>query len=136
MQLGATLRIQDSLHDGQSRFYAEILRLKQIVDLSKAELPLLFLLDEVLSGTNSHDRQIGAQQIIEGLIATGAIGMVTTHDLALAQAADALAPKASNRHFRDQMVNGDIQFDYRLHPGVVQHSNALELMRSIGLSVS
>lgn len=135
LQLGATLRIQDSLHDGQSRFYAEITRLKQIVDLSKSEVPLLFLLDEVLSGTNSHDRQIGAQQIVSGLIDAGAIGLVTTHDLALAKAADALAPKARNLHFRDQMVAGEIQFDYRLHEGVVQHSNALELMRSIGLGV-
>lgn len=135
LQLGATLRIQDSLHDGQSRFYAEITRLKQIVDLSKGEVPLLFLLDEVLSGTNSHDRQIGAQQIVAGLIDAGAIGLVTTHDLALAKAADALAPKARNLHFRDQMVAGEIQFDYRLHDGVVQHSNALELMRSIGLAV-
>ncbi len=136
LQLGATLRIQDSLHDGQSRFYAEITRLKQIVDLSKGEVPLLFLLDEVLSGTNSHDRQIGAQQIVTGLIDAGAIGLVTTHDLALAKAADALAPRARNLHFRDQMVAGEIQFDYRLHDGVVQHSNALELMRSIGLAVA
>jgi hypothetical protein len=135
LQLGATLRIQDSLQEGQSRFYAEITRLKQIVDLSKGDPPLLFLLDEVLSGTNSHDRQIGAQQIIEGLVAAGAIGFVTTHDLALAKIADALAPKARNLHFRDQMMDGEIQFDYRLHEGVVQHSNALELMRSIGLAV-
>lgn len=135
LQLGATLRIQDSLQEGKSRFYAEITRLKQIVDLSKGALPLLFLLDEVLSGTNSHDRQIGAQQIIEGLVAAGAIGFVTTHDLALAKTADALAPKARNLHFRDEMVAGKIQFDYRLHDGVVQHSNALELMRSIGLAV-
>ena len=70
---------------------------------------------------------------MRGLVARGAIGLVTTHDLALARIADALAPRGANVHFEDQMVDGRMDFDYRLRPGVVTRSNALELMRAIGL---
>ena len=135
LQVGATLRIQDSLAEGASRFYAEITRLKQLVDLSRAEPPLLFLLDEILAGTNSHDRRIGAEAVVRGLIDHGAIGLVTTHDLALAEVADALVPRARNVHFEDRMVDGALQFDYRMHDGVVQHSNAIALMRAVGLEI-
>jgi DNA mismatch repair ATPase MutS len=92
-------------------------------------------MDEILHGTNSHDRAIGAEAVLRGLIARGAIGLVTTHDLALAKVADALAPRAANAHFEDHLENGKMIFDYRLHPGVVQKSNALELMRAVGLEV-
>lgn len=135
LNIGATLRIQDSLQAGTSRFYAEIQRLRQIVDLTAGPLPVLFLLDEILHGTNSHDRAIGAEAIMRGLIDHGAIGLVTTHDLALARAAEALAPRAANVHFEDHLENGKMMFDYRLRPGVVQKSNALELMRAVGLKV-
>jgi hypothetical protein len=135
LQVGATLRIQDSLAEGASRFYAEITRLKQLVDLSRAEPPLLFLLDEILAGTNSHDRRIGAEAVVRGLIDHGAIGLVTTHDLALAEVADALAPRARNVHFEDRMVDGKLEFDYRMRDGVVQHSNAIALMRAVGLEI-
>ena len=73
--------------------------------------------------------------MIRGLLDRGAIGLVTTHDLALAQIADRLAPRALNVHFEDQLVGGKMHFDYRMLPGVVQHSNALALMRAIGLNV-
>jgi hypothetical protein len=135
LQVGATLRIQDSLAEGASRFYAEITRLKQLVDLSRATPPLLFLLDEILAGTNSHDRRIGAEAVVRGLIDRGAIGLVTTHDLALAEVADALAPRARNVHFEDRMVDGKLEFDYRMRDGVVQHSNAIALMRAVGLEI-
>ena len=135
LAIGATLRIQDSLQAGRSRFYAEITRVRQIVDLSEGPLPLLFLFDELFHGTNSHDRCVGAEAVIRGLIDRGAIGLVTTHDLALAQIADRLAPRADNVHFEDQLVDGKMHFDYRMRPGVVQHSNALALMRAIGLEV-
>ncbi len=125
----------DSLQDGTSRFYAEIKRLHQVMELTTAAMPVLFLLDELLHGTNSHDRRIGAEAIVRGLVQRGAIGLVTTHDLALARVADTLAPRASNVHFEDQFENGLMTFDYRLHPGVVEKSNALELMRSVGLEV-
>jgi DNA mismatch repair ATPase MutS len=129
---GATLRIQDSLQAGRSRFYAEITRLKELSDLAGIEVPLLFLLDEILHGTNSHDRRIGAEAVIRGLAGRGAIGLVTTHDLALTELAGSDAALA-NSHFEDQVKDGEIAFDYRLRPGVVAHSNALALMRAVGL---
>jgi hypothetical protein len=135
LAIGATLRVQDSLQAGVSRFYAEIQRLHDTMELTLGSLPVLFLLDEILHGTNSHDRAIGAEAIVRGLIERGAIGLVTTHDLALARVVDALAPRAKNVHFEDHLENGRMTFDYILHPGVVQKSNALELMRAVGLKV-
>ena len=135
MQLGASIRISDSLQQGASTFFAEITRLRQIVELTAADRPLLFLLDEVLHGTNSHDRRIGAEAVVSGLVARGAIGLVTTHDLALARIADELAPRLQNVHFQDHIEEGEMIFDYKLRPGVVTRSNALELMRSVGLDV-
>lgn len=135
LQVGASIRIQDSLQAGASRFYAEITRLRQIVDLTAGPLPVLFLLDEILHGTNSHDRRIGAEGVVRGLLERGAIGLVTTHDLALARIADELATRAANVHFEDRLEGGKMTFDYLLRPGVVQRSNALELMRSVGLEV-
>ena len=135
LQMGATLRVQDSLQSGESRFYAEIQRLHDVMELTRGERPVLFLFDEILHGTNSHDRAIGAEAVVRGLLSRGAIGLVTTHDLALARVADGLAPRAANVHFEDHMENGRMRFDYRLQPGIVQKSNALELMRSVGLEV-
>jgi hypothetical protein len=135
LAIGATLRVQDSLQAGVSRFYAEIQRLHDTMELTSGPLPVLFLLDEILHGTNSHDRAIGAEAVVRGLIERGAIGLVTTHDLALARVAEALKPRAANVHFEDHLENGRMTFDYRLRPGVVQKSNALELMRAVGLKV-
>jgi DNA mismatch repair ATPase MutS len=132
--IGATLRIQDSLQGGRSRFYAEIERLKQLADLARGTPPLLFLLDELLHGTNSHDRLVGAEAVLRELLARGAIGLATTHDLALTAAAARL-PEAANAHFEDRVEDGRIAFDYRLRPGVVERSNALALMRAVGLEV-
>jgi hypothetical protein len=133
--LGASIRTVDSLQEGASRFYAELQRLKAVVDLSKQEHKLLFLLDELLSGTNSHDRKIGAEGIVDTLLRNGAIGLVTTHDLALAAIADKPESQAVNVHFEDQIIDGRIRFDYRMKPGVVTTSNALALMRAVGLDV-
>jgi hypothetical protein len=135
MAVGASIRLHDSLQEGESRFYAEIVRIRQIVSMAEGGAPLLFLLDEILHGTNSHDRRIGAEAIVRGLVARGAIGCVSTHDLALASIADALAPRAANVHFEDHLEDGVMRFDYRMHPGVVQRSNALALMRTIGIEV-
>jgi hypothetical protein len=141
LQVGATLRIQDSLSEGQSRFFAEITRLSEIVAMARrhagdpAAPAVLFLLDEVLAGTNSHDRRIGAEAIVTGLVDLGAIGLVTTHDLALADLVPRLGPAAANVHFEDRFEDGVLHFDYRLREGVVQTSNALALMRSVGLDV-
>ena len=135
VQVGASIRVQDSLQAGASRFYAEITRLRQIVELTKGTIPVLFLLDEILHGTNSHDRRIGAEGVVRGLIARGAIGLVTTHDLALTKIVDDLESKAANVHFEDHLEAGRMTFDYVLRPGVLLKSNALELMRSVGLEI-
>jgi hypothetical protein len=135
LAVGASICVLDSLQGGISRFYAEIRRLKQITDLTRGPLAVLFLLDEFLQGTNSHDRRLGAEAMVRSLVERGAIGLVTTHDLALAQIAEGLGPRAANAHFGDRLEDGKLLFDYRLQPGVVETSNALNLMRSIGLDV-
>ena len=134
MRIGASIRINDSLQEGSSRFYAEITRIKQIVDLARSGATL-FLLDEVFGGTNSHDRRIGAEAVLRTLIDLGAVGLVTTHDLALARLSESLGPLMRNVHFEDHMEEGRISFDYLLKEGVVTRSNALELMRAVGLEV-
>ncbi|MFC1627813.1 DNA mismatch repair protein MutS [Gemmatimonadota bacterium] len=135
LTIGATIRIEDSLQAGTSRFYAEISRLKDLMDITRGDRPLLFLLDEILHGTNSHDRQLGASAVVKSLINAGAIGLVTTHDLALSQIADDLGDRVVNMHFEDRLEDGKLLFDYQIRPGVVQRGNALDLMRSIGLDV-
>jgi hypothetical protein len=135
LALGATLHVEDSLHAGHSRFYAEILRIRTIVDGARGPFPMLFLLDEILHGTNSFDRRIGAEGIVRALVGLGAIGLVTTHDLALTELPSMLGDAAVNRHFEDRLVDGKMVFDYRMRAGVVEHSNALALMRAIGLDV-
>jgi hypothetical protein len=132
LSLGASIRTLDSLEEGHSRFMAEILRLKQILELP---VPTLFLLDELLGGTNSHDRALGSEGLIRALLARGDIGLLTTHDLSLSRVADDLAPAAGNVHFEDRLENGRLIFDYRMRPGVVQRSNAIDLMRAVGLDV-
>lgn len=134
LRIGASIRINDSLAAGQSKFYAEILRLRQIVDLAGEGPGVLFLLDEVLHGTNSHDRLIGARAVIRTLVARGAIGLVSTHDLALAKMADELGAAARNVHFEDHMEGDRMVFDYRMRDGVVTRSNALALMKAVGLA--
>jgi hypothetical protein len=133
LQIGASIRINDSLHEGSSRFYAEITRLRRLFEPS--QLPLLFLLDELLQGTNSADRRIGAQGVIRALLERAAIGLVSTHDLALTDI-PGLAPGAlENVHFEDELTDGKLRFDFKLRAGIVTKSNGIELMRSIGLDV-
>ena len=157
LAVGASMRIVDSLQDGSSRFHAEIVRLRAILartpppapgldsvvnrdDALPRErsdaMPVLFLIDECLHGTNSHDRRIGADAVVRGLVERSAIGLVTTHDLALTAITDALGPRAGNVHFTDHFARGKLRFDYKLRPGVVGKGNALELMRSVGFDVA
>jgi hypothetical protein len=133
--IGATLRVEDSLQAGHSRFYTEILRIRGIVERTRGPLPVLFLLDEILHGTNSHDRRIGAEAIVRSLVESGAIGLITTHDLALTELVTSLGGRARNVHFEDRLEDGRMVFDYRMRDGVVERSNALALMRAIGLDV-
>lgn len=156
LALGATLRIQDSLHEGRSRFFAEVRRLKQLADLARGELPLCFLLDELLAGTNSHDRQVGARALLARFSEAGALGLVTTHDLALGgkEAGGEPTPWLRDKHFTDALVEARkgrssdpsvepldedpeqaLSFDYLLRDGPLQGSNALALMRAVGLDV-
>lgn len=135
LRVGASIRINDSLQEGSSRFYAEITRLRQILDFAQREPSLLFLLDELLQGTNSKDRRIGGEGIVRALVDRGAIGLVSTHDLALTDIGGALHGRLRNVHFEDELANGRMTFDYKLRDGVVTKSNGLELMRSIGLDV-
>lgn len=133
--VGGTLRVQDSLLEGRSRFYAEILRVRNLVEIARGSVPLLFLMDELFHGTNSHDRVEGAHGVLEFLVGLGAVGMVTTHDLALATIGDRLGSRAANVHFEDQIADGELSFDYQLRQGIATHGNALALMRAVGLGI-
>ncbi len=135
LAVGATIRIHDSLHGKTSRFYAEIKRLRQLADMAQEGLPLLFLLDEVFHGTNSHDRLVGATALLSDFLQKGSLGLVVTHDLAIAEAAGEFGDRVENVHFVDRLVDGRLVFDYKLYQGVVQRSNALDLMREVGLKV-
>jgi hypothetical protein len=133
-KIGASIHVLDSIQSGMSHFYAEIHRLKDMLNLAQ-DHAVLFLIDEILHGTNSHDRLKGSDGIIRALLNKGAMGLVTTHDLALVEVADSMTFNVKNVHFDDRMGDKELQFDYQLKEGVVQHSNALALMRSIGLDV-
>ncbi len=135
LQVGASIRINDSLREGSSRFYAEIKRLRSIFDFAGGSPPLLFLLDELLQGTNSKDRRIGAEGVVHALLKRGAIGMISTHDLSLTELGNSLEGHLHNVHLQDEIENGTMKFDYTLREGIVTKSNGLELMRIIGLEV-
>lgn len=134
VHVGSSLHVLDSLQTGRSGFASELDRLRQIMDLIE-QRTLLFLLDELLHGTNSHDRLLGGQALLRALVARGAIGVVTTHDLAITEIPPDLQPVVRNLHFEDHIEDGNMVFDYILRDGPVTRSNALELMRSIGLDV-
>ncbi len=135
LAVSAAIQIEDSLENGQSRFAAEVVRLRRIMDRTTGSTPVLFLLDEVLSGTNSRDRRIGVEIIVRYLLDRGAIGLVTTHDLPLTEIADSLHPRGRNIYFEDSFDDGKMAFDYRARTGVLTRSNALALMRSLGIEV-
>ncbi len=135
LNIGTRLRTSDSLQEGRSGFYAEVLRLRLVFELLARELPVLFLFDELLEGTNSHDRRIGAEGLLRALLAKRAVGIVTTHDLALTEVTAALGNSIRNVHFQDYVEDGKMRFEYKLRDGVVARSNAIELMRIVGLDV-
>jgi DNA mismatch repair ATPase MutS len=135
LTLGATLRLEDSLLKGRSRFFAEVTRIRQLLDLAGRHPPLLFLLDELFSGTNSADRRQGAEAVVRRLLDAGAVGLVTTHDLALTHLSDVLGPRAANVHFADQHADGAMSFDYQMRPGVLRSGNGLAILRALGINV-
>ena len=135
LAIAGSMRAIDSLQQGISHFYAEIKRVRQVIDVSASQ-PTLFLLDEILQGTNSRDRRIGTEGILRMLLRNGAIGLVTTHDLALTSLEQVFPGRVHNVHFQEKFEDDKLSFDYQLRPGVVTTSNGIELMRSIGIDVS
>lgn len=133
LKIGTRIRSTDSLQEGRSSFFTEILHIRKVFEYAEREIPLVFLFDELLEGTNSKDRRIGAEGLVKGLLKRRAIGIVTTHDLALTEISAAVGSVLKNMHFEDQVVDGKMRFDYRLREGVVEKSNALALMRLVGL---
>jgi hypothetical protein len=133
--LGTSIRRVDSLQEHRSSFYTEILRIRDVFELSENSLRVLFLFDELLEGTNSNDRRIGSDGLLRVLLERGALGIVTTHDLALTEIAQELPRAVRNVHFQDYVEAGKMRFDHKLREGVVAKSNALELMRLVGLKV-
>lgn len=137
-----SMRVRDSLSEGVSHFLAELKRLKAVADAADAASvgrPVLFLLDEILHGTNSRERHLGARGIVRKLVTRRACGAISTHDLALGALEAELPGKVANVHFREQVetVEGKetMTFDYQLREGVVTSSNALRLMKIVGLDV-
>jgi hypothetical protein len=137
-RVATSMRIEDSLEQGISHFYAELRRLKRVLDLAHqpGRPAVLFLLDEILHGTNSRERVIGACAVVRELLAAGALGAVSTHDLGITALERELGGRVANVHFEEQVSGQAMTFDYVLRPGIVQSSNALRLMRAVGIDVA
>jgi DNA mismatch repair ATPase MutS len=134
MVLGAAIRLQDSVVDGRSHFLAEMQRLRRMVDVANTH-PLLYLADEIMSGTNSKDRRIATEWVIRALVLRGAIGLITTHDLALTEIASNGLP-GQNVYFEDTGEAGTLYFDYKLRFGLLTRSNALNIAHMLGIDAA
>jgi DNA mismatch repair ATPase MutS len=131
-----SMHVRDSLEHGVSHFYAEVQRIKAVLDAAAAANGrALFLLDEILWGTNTRERQIASREVLRLLLKTGASGAVSTHDLSLASLEQELGSRVRNFHFKDQLVDGEMTFDYRLRDGVLDSTNALRLLRRMGIAI-
>jgi len=128
------MRVTDNLKESISSFYAELLRIKLIVQQAESGCKVFFLLDEVFKGTNSTDRHAGAKVLVNKLSGTDSIGLVSTHDLELCDL-EAENPKITNYHFREYYTDGKLNFDYKLRPGPSTTRNALYLMRLAGIEI-
>ena len=136
VQVLTSMRVKDSLERGVSYFYAEVQRIKAVLDVAKANpKKTLFLLDELLMGTNTRERQIASRELMRMLLSTGASGALTTHDLSLTELASYPGVKVRNVHFRDLEKDGEMTFDYVLREGVVETTNALEVLRRAGVDI-
>ena len=135
LDVRTSIRISDSLAAGVSHFYAELLALRRVVDDADAGRPVLFLLDEILHGTNSRERQAGAKAVIGHLLDHGAMGAVSTHDLGLASLVDERPQTVRAVHLIEQAEGDKMTFDYLLRDGVATSGNALRLMKTLGLPV-
>jgi DNA mismatch repair ATPase MutS len=130
------VRIDDSLDEGISYFYAEVKRLKRLLDAAeeRGEPPVFFLIDEIFRGTNNRERLIGSRHYVRALGAANAIGLVSTHDLELVKLADE-NPRITTHHFRETVDQQGLVFDYQLRPGPCPTTNALKIMAREGLPV-
>ncbi|MDY6967233.1 MAG: DNA mismatch repair protein MutS [Spirochaetota bacterium] len=134
MDIYTSMRNNDNLEKNISLFYAELLRIKMIIEASKKDKPIVFLLDEIFSGTNTRDRRIGAEAVIKELSANDIIGLISTHDLELT-ALENNNPNLKNYFFTETYNNNEIIFDYTLREGVSNTSNAIYLMKMIGIDI-
>jgi DNA mismatch repair ATPase MutS len=132
-RVGASISIADSLLEGKSKFLAEAERLRETIRLTATGVPVLFLIDEILSGTNSRDRRIAAQAVIEALVAGGAVGVLSTHDLALTEIAENQVLRGFNVHMQSENPREPLEFDYRVKPGILRQTNALAIVRMMGI---
>ena len=135
MEVYTCMRISDNLEESISSFYAELIRIKMIVSASKEGKQIFFLLDEIFKGTNSLDRHTGAKILIKQLQSSGAVGLVSTHDLELGELEKESSGRVKNYHFREYYKNDEIHFDYKLRPGVSTTRNALYLIKMAGLDI-
>ncbi len=133
ISLRTGMRTNDSLHDHQSYFYAELHRLKDIIETLQQGIPQLILLDEILKGTNSNDKLLGSQALIKQLINLPALSLIATHDVALGEMQNHYLDKIQNVHFEPSIVGDELHFDYRLKPGIAEKMNATFLMKKMGI---
>jgi len=135
LRIYTCMRVSDNLGESISSFYAELLRIKQIVSASKTHSNIFFLLDEIFKGTNSQDRHAGAKVLIQQLSKSGAMGMVSTHDLELGSMEHESDRRIRNYHFREYYKDNEIHFDYKLRPGISTTRNAMYLIKMAGIDV-
>lgn len=135
VRLRASMRADDSLQSGASYFHAELTKLRRVVEDAENDPPIFFLLDELLRGTNARARHLGARAVLLHLIARKGSGLVATHDAMLGQLETEQPGVVQNFHFTDVIINGEMTFDYVLHPGIVRTSNALRLLSMAGIDV-
>ena len=131
----ASISVGDSLLNGKSKFLAEVERMRQTIELARGERPVLFLIDEIFSGTNSRDRRVVAESVVRALTGYGAIGALSTHDLALTGMVERTELRGCNVHMGCRAGAGPLDFDYLLKPGVTEESNALDIARMVGIAV-
>jgi hypothetical protein len=130
----ASISVADSLLEGKSKFLAEIERLRDAITSTQEDKPVLFLIDEILSGTNSSDRRVAAEAVIKTLVEGGAVGALSTHDLALTEIADSVDGGA-NVHMSSRQGTDVLDFDYRLKPGITRETNATAIARLSGVPI-
>jgi DNA mismatch repair ATPase MutS len=136
VRLATCIRVDDSLEEGLSFFYAEVKRLKSLLDATtdRSQPPVFFLIDEIFKGTNNRERLIGSRSFITALSQGNGFGLVTTHDLELTDL-EKTVPGLTNVHFQETVAAGTLQFDYKLRPGPCPTTNALRIMELEGLPV-